>query len=519
MIGTRGLALGAALAAGAAGAQERPEIAIAVPGVASSMEPIAGNSTDAERIMPNIFDQIVTRNFDEDPEGAELRPAIATSWERTDPLTWRFTIREGVTFHNGEPLTAEDVAFSIGPERVWGEDALVPIGQRYTESFASVEALDDVTVEVTTTVEDPNLPYRFITPLGYVVPRDTYVEMGPDAFGQDPVGSGPFEVTEYDPVGLVRLEAVDDHWSGTPNIAAAEFRAVPEYAARIASMVAGDFSMMAVVPQDEVETVRGYEGLSYVAQPIGNYVMLAYNTLELPKHGPNPVADRELRYAMTAAIDRQALVDALWGGDTVAPAPFNFPDFPAFYDPAIEPLIPYDPEAAAAHLEASDYDGGEVVINVTRGAFPNFDLAAEFMAEQWRALGIDARLNVVDSWPLALQHPFGLLNMSMTTTFDGTPTRAIWGFWGPDSARATRESDRSWSPPPAFVEAGEAYVAATDTTEKRRHFRRMVEIWEKEQPALILWRNVANFAVADELDWTPVASNWMLLGEDYLAVR
>ena len=82
MIGTRGLALGAA---GAAGAQERPEIAIAAPGVASSMEPIADNSTDAERIMANVFDQIVTRNFDEDPEGAELRPAIATSWEQTDP--------------------------------------------------------------------------------------------------------------------------------------------------------------------------------------------------------------------------------------------------------------------------------------------------------------------------------------------------------------------------------------------------------------------------------------------------
>jgi peptide/nickel transport system substrate-binding protein len=68
-----------------------------------------------------------------------------------------------VTFHNGEPLTAEDVAFSIGPERVWGEDALVPIGQRYTESIVGVEAIDDTTVEVRTDVEDPNLPYRFIT--------------------------------------------------------------------------------------------------------------------------------------------------------------------------------------------------------------------------------------------------------------------------------------------------------------------------------------------------------------------
>ena len=208
-------------------------------------------------------------------------------------------------------------------------------------------------------------------------------------------------------------------------------------------MVASDFRMMAVVPQDEVETVQGYEDLTYIARSIGNYVLLAYDTLALPEHGPNPVADRNLRYAMTAAIDRQALVDALWGGDTVAPAPFDFPDWPAFHDPEIEPLIPCDPEAAAAYLEASDYDGGKVVINVIRGASPNFDLAAEFMAEQWRALGIDARLSAVDSWPLALQHPFGLLDMSMKTTFDGTPTRAIRGFRGPDSARATRESDLS----------------------------------------------------------------------------
>ena len=86
-------------------------------------------------------------------------------------------------------------------------------------------------------------------------------------------------------------------------------------------MVASDFRMMAVVPQDEVETVQGYEDLTYIARPIGNYVLLAYDTLELPEHGPNPVADRNLRYAMTAAIDRQALEDALWGGDTVMPAP------------------------------------------------------------------------------------------------------------------------------------------------------------------------------------------------------
>ncbi len=518
LVGT-GTALALALMPQAAVAQDRPDIVVAVGGIHRTMEPIIGNSTNAARIMPNIFDQVVARNFDEDPEGGELRPALATSWEQLDDTTWRFTIREGVKFHNGDTMTAEDVAFTLSAERIWGEDSLVPAGKRYTSSFASVEALDDATVEIKTTVNDPNLPYRFITPLGYVVPKDHYLEVGPEKFGQDPVGTGPYRVVGYDATGFVKLEAFDGYWGGTPPLASVEYRAVPEFSARLAGMVSGEFMMMAGVPVDEVETVESYDNLEYVARPIGNYVMLAYNTLELAEYGPNPVADRNLRYAMTAAIDREALVEALWGDDTFAPAPFNFPDFPDYYDPSITPKIGYDPEAAKAYLESSDYSGEEVVVNVTRGAYANFDLATEFLVEQWNAFGINARLNVVDSWPLALQHPFGLLNMSMTTTFDGTPTRAIWGFWGPDSARATREKDRSWAPPAEFVALGEEYLAEIGTARKRALFRRMVDIWETEQPAIMLWRNVNNWVVSTRLDWTPTNSNWMLLGPGYLTVN
>lgn len=517
----RTLAVGLVLlgVAQTAQAQDRPDIVIAVPGIYRTMEPIDGNSTNASRIQPNIFDQIVTRNFTEDPEGAELRPALATAWEQVDDLTWHFTIREGVTFHNGDPLTAEDVAFTLSAERVWGENALVPAGKRYTESFASVSALDATTVEVKTTINDPNLPYRFLTPLGYVVPKAHYLEVGAEAFGQNPVGTGPYKLAGYDATGFIKLEAFDDYWGGTPPLASVEFRAVPEYSARIAGLVSGEFAMMSDIPADEVETVRSYDDITYVARPIGNYVMVAYNTLDLPEYGKNPVADRNLRYAMTSAVDREALVTALWGDQTFAPAPFNFPDFPEYYDPDIKPKFGYDPEAAKAYLDKADYDGAPVTINVVRGAFPNFDTAMEFVAEQWQAIGINAQLNIVDSWPLALQHPFGLLNMSMTTSFDGTPTRAIWGFWGPDSARATREKDRSWAPPEEFVTTGKLYLEETDTAKKRAHFRKMVDIWETEQPALMMWRTVANWAISNDLDWTPVNSAWILLGPDYVTVN
>jgi peptide/nickel transport system substrate-binding protein len=511
--------VGVVAAAMPATAQNRPDIVIAVPGIYRTMEPIEGNSTNGSRIMPNIFDQIVTRNFAEDPEGSELRPSLATKWEQINDLTWHFTIREGVKFHNGSTMMAEDVAFSIGAKRVWGEDSLVPIGKRYTNSFASVEALDATTVEIKTDANDPNLPFRFVTPLGYIVPKDYYLEVGVEAFGQNPIGTGPYMVADYDATGFIKLKAFDDYWGGKPPLKSVEFRAVSEYSARIAGVVSGDFQMMTGIPVDEVKTVQGYDNLNYLSKPIGNYVMVAYNTLELPNFPANPVANVKLRYAMTAAIDREALTKALWGDETFAPAPFNFPDFPDYYDAKISSKISYDPAAAKAYLEESGYDGTEFLVNITRGAFPNFDLAMEFIVEQWNTMGINAKLNVVDSWAQALQHPFGLLNMSMTTTFDGTPTRAIWGFWGPDSARTTREKDRSWSPPAEFVTIGKKYLIEIDTAKKAELFRQMVDIWETEQPALILWRSVANWAVSDTLEWKPIASPWMLLGPGYASVK
>ena len=140
------LMLAGLLALPAAAQDTRPDLVIAVGGLYRSIEPIDGNSSNSLRIMNNIYDPVVTRNYAEDPEGGELRPAIATEWERVDDLTWRFKIRDGVKFHDGTTLTAEDVAFTLSAERIWGPDALVPAGTRYTESFAEVTAADASTV-------------------------------------------------------------------------------------------------------------------------------------------------------------------------------------------------------------------------------------------------------------------------------------------------------------------------------------------------------------------------------------
>ena len=475
-----------------------------------------GNSKDASRVQNNIFDQLVSRNFDEDPEGRELRPALATHWEQTDDTTWIFTIRDDVLFHNGDRLSAEDVAFSLGEERILGAQALVPIGRRYTELITSARAIDETTLEIKTEVNVPNLPFRFITPLGYIVPKKYYLEVGPDAFGQRPIGTGPFRVNDFDPAAHLKLAANRDYWGGRPTVETVEFRAVPEYSARLAGVVSGEFKIISDIPPDEASVIHSIEGVEYVAQREGNYVMLAYNTLSSPSHKPNPVSNRNLRYAMTAAIDRDLLVSALWGDATYSPAAFNFEEFPGFFEPDRKPKIKFDLEMARAYLAASDYDGERFNVNVMRGAYPQSDLAIEYIVEQWNKIGIRARLNIVDSWALALRHPFGVLNISMDTAYDGTPTRSLWGFWGPESARATRERDKSWSPPAKFTALGRRFVKEADPRAKRQLFRELVDIWETEQPGMILWRRVGTWVIRDDITWCPIASPWILLGPGFL---
>ncbi len=93
------------------------------------------------------------------------------------------------------------------------------------------------------------------------------------------------------------------------------------------------------------------------------------------------------------------------------------------------------------------------------------------------------------------------------------------GSGGPDSARATRVDDRSWTPPADFIELGEQYLAEPDEQEKVRLFREMVAIWEREQPALMLWRNVVDWVVSNEYEWNAVNSDAMMLGPGFITVN
>ena len=411
--------------AGVIMAEDRPSLVFAVDNLWPTMDPVIGISTTGGRVHWNLFDTLLRRNLHEDENGTKLIPWLATKWERTSPTVWTITLRDDVTFHDGHPMDAEDVAFSMSEKRLWGAKPEAPRGKRYARGIVRVEATGPLTVEIETALPDPAFINRLVTPLGFVLPKHHYEQVGTDAFGQAPVGTGPYKLVSFDPSDKLAAVANDDWWAGKPPAQQVTWKVVPEYSTRFAGLVAGEFDIIVGVPTDQIPVVEQTPGIKVFSQPIENYPMFAFNMLATEALPDNPLQDVNLRKAMVSAIDRDAITEALWAGATSTPAPFNFPEYGDYYDPERKPRYGYDEARAKELLAQSSYEGQELVWHITRGFYPNYETAAEIMIEMWRKIGIKVRMKVVDNFSLAYKRPFHLLNMSMSSEFSGDPYRPL----------------------------------------------------------------------------------------------
>lgn len=505
-------------AAPAAAQDDRPELVIAVDNLWRTLEPMIGFSSSAYRFNLNIFDPLVDRNYLEDPEGTGYVPSIATGWERTSPTVWEFSIRQDVLFHDGRELTAEDVAFTLSAERMWGPESLARRGRSFMRNTVRVEATGPHTVEIETAFPDPVYYRRFTDQIGMVVPAD-FAGMTPEEYGMMPIGTGPYRVTEFNPGDRLVMEAFDEGWRGAPPASRITWVIVPEPSARLAGLVSGEYDFIVNVPPDQQEVFDAYDDITLVVRSIANYPMFAMNTLVTEENPDNPLVDARLRQAIVSGVDRDLITEALWGDATFVPTPFNFPEYGDFYfDPERDRMWPYDPERARQLVEESGYDGTPLIWKITRGFYPNYEAAAEIMVEMWAEVGIDVQLAIVDNFSLAYERPFHLLNMSMGSAFSGDPMRPLWIDWGPGSNRVGAHH-RTWVPTDRFLELGRAFEREEDLERRRALYLDLVEEWETVTPGMYMWRNVLIWAHRADYDWVSQPNSGMRLYGDYLTVN
>lgn len=338
----------------------------------STLDPCQSASNAVGRVnLGNMFETLIVRDI----QTGELVPHLATSWERVDELTWRFQLREGVTFHDGTALDAEAVKASI--DRTMSPNMTCEIRTKFLgDRTLEVTAVDDLTIEVKTEQPDPILPLMMTTHTVHAP------GLPPDEPSREGAGTGPYRLVEWAPGQRIVLERFDDYWGEAPEVERAEFQWRSESSVRAAMVRQGEADLAPdIAPQDVVEGI----GRSY---PNSESIRL---NLDAEKA---PMDDVRVRAAMRYAIDREAMLGTVISEDSLLATHLILPQING-HNPNI-PQWPYDPELARALLDDARADGvpvdAEIEFVGRIGHFPNADVFHEAIALMLQDVGLNVRL-------------------------------------------------------------------------------------------------------------------------------
>ncbi|MDP9364910.1 MAG: ABC transporter substrate-binding protein [Chloroflexota bacterium] len=329
-------------------------------------------------------------------EEIEVVPDLAESWEANPELTqYTFRLKPGVTWHDGAPLTAADVKFTMDAVLDPNVNAS---GRGVVSSIQSTEVVDDQTVRFVL-----RYPYAFLPiMLGYnkpIVPRHLLEGQDlnqPTAFLQRPVGTGPFRFKEFSQGSFLAVEANPDYFEGRPLLDGIIFKIIPDGNARVAQVRSGEIDFTVIEPP-QVDALSGVGNVEVRTVPQVNYYFFAIN------HSNPKFADVRVRQALVHGVNRQAIVDQILDGQaSVATGPIN-PLLGPVYNPNVAGYD-YDPERAAALLAEAGWTKGEdgVLVNAQGERFtirfngpkgyPVMEQVMTYAQQEYQNLGFEVTL-------------------------------------------------------------------------------------------------------------------------------
>lgn len=486
-------------------ADDRPELRIAVQQNPASQEPADQASNVAYRNNFSIHETLLTFDMRGD---YSVQPNVAESWEWEGPTALVVKLKPGLIFHDGTEMDAEDVAFSFGPERLSTEDA--PGYATYLANFTSldrVEVIDPLTVRFVTKYEDPILLQRLASYPAVVISKAAFLATDWTEWRQKPIGLGPYKVESYVVNENVVLSAHDQAMDGAPNVSRVSFRIVPEIASRAAGLLAGDFDIVTDLPPDQLASIENAEGFTVRGGPVANIRILF-----LDKNNP-VLSDVRLRQALSLAVDRNAIVEAIWSGRSIVPPGLQFPTYGEVFNPDYQP-VPYDPARAAALLAESGYNGEEITVRSMNNYYTAENPVTEAVVAMWQAMGVNARMEYVQGTAgFTTVEGRAAGNWSYTSSVPDP----ITSFYGQFGQGGLLTSLNIWSNE-EFDALGEELSATMDPLERREIFTEMMNIIEWEDVGVIpLHANAVFYGVRDGIEWEPLGDFFLDLGADSLS--
>ena len=297
----RGLAavvLGLCLAVAPGALLAKEKLTVDLVNEPSSLDPHVQWNPDSYYVYRNIFDNLITRD-----DKGDIVPQVATSWKYLSDTEIEFTIRDDVTFHDGQKLTAEDVAFSV--KRITDPKFASPqLGQ--FNKIIKAEVTSPTTVKLTTDGPYPALLGQLVKLS--IVPKHVVDAVGKDAFNLKPVGSGPYKFEGWQRGVQVTLTANDKYWGTKGPFASVAFRAVPDAATRVANLQAGTSDLAVTLDSDLAAQLKNSPKAKVLSVLTERVAYLAMN-IQKP-----PVNDPKVREAIAYAIDKDGLVEGILGG-------------------------------------------------------------------------------------------------------------------------------------------------------------------------------------------------------------
>ncbi|MCV7369966.1 ABC transporter substrate-binding protein [Mycolicibacterium duvalii] len=358
------------------GAGAEGSLVAAIAGEPDQLDPHKTTAYFSFEVLENVFDTLV-----EPDENLQMRPALAKSWEVSpDELTWTFRLRENVTFHDGSPLTAEDVVYSyrrIIDEQLSNVDKF--------SAVTAVEAPDAGTVVIRVSRPTPNMLTNLGGFKGMAIVSRRNVESGEIA--TNPIGTGPFSFRGQTSGDSITLRANPDYWGGAPSLTGVTFRFISEPSTALSALQAGEVDWTDSIPPQRVSQLTEDESLTVAVTPSNDYWYLALNQARAPWN------DVRVRQAIAYAIDRDAIVAATSYG-TAQANQLAIPEGNPWYTSYDR----YDSGGIdkARELLAQSGASPRTMDMLVTTDYPETVTAAQIIADNLAPLGITVNIRTVD---------------------------------------------------------------------------------------------------------------------------
>jgi peptide/nickel transport system substrate-binding protein len=510
------MGLATLLAAGLPAAAPRAQgLTLALASTPTAIDPHFHNLVPNNAIAAHVFDKLVHQD-----ERQRLVPGLAESWRPISDTVWEFRLRDGVTFHDGAALTAEDVAASL--RRVPAVPNSPGPFTQFTRGIAAVEVVDARTLRITTRGPQPLLPTD-LSVINIIPSRLESATTADFRAGTAMVGTGPFRFESFVPGDRVTLTRNDAYWAGAAPWQRVTLRIVPNDSARAAALLSGDVDAVDAVPITQLEALKRRPDLRLFRATSNRVMFLSFDTFrETTPHAtqrggaamPNPLRDPRVRAAISRAINRPAIVERLMEGEAIAAGGLLAEGFFG----ASPRLVPerFDLDGARRLLrEAGLPNGFALTIHGPNDRFPNDEKILQAVAQMLQRAGIETRaealpFNTILSQGGPPNHAYStmLLGWGSNTGEASSPLRALLATV--DRDRGMGVGNRGRYSNPALDAVIQQALATVDDNARSALLQQASEMAMEDHALVPILYQVNIWATRGGLAYTPRADEWTL---------